>query len=426
MTVDLKTIGYVRAAYLGDENGEHTGTKRNPLKICPTTNLGVFGELAISELTPIYQGVFEYTVDNTRLTENTVVSSGTVTQNNGMAEIATTATTGSSAQLQSKAHARYRSGQGGVAKFTAMFSAPVAATEMFIGLADSTGSSEAYNNGMMIGYDGLTFGFHRFQNDALITVAQANWDDPLDGSGLSGMVIDHTKLNVWKIQFQYLGAGAIVLSVEDDATGAFIEVHRVLYANLNTTPHVHNPNFHHMIWVDNKATTGEMKISTASYAFFIEGKHKRSEIHQPIFSTGTIQKTTVTTEVPIVTIRNKTSYASKANFIDTLLQGVGASAEAGSNNNLATLRLLKNATLGGASFADISTTDSIMDFDSAATTVTAGEELMSVDLAGKNDRDFRDLSPFDLILNEGDTLTITASSANSATIRAGIFWKELF
>ena len=128
--------------------------------------LTAFGDLRTAGLHPQFQGSFEYTVDNTELTTNAVVAGGTVTQASGMAVVGTSTTTASSALLQSKIAARYRAGLGGLVRFTTLFTTAVAATEQYIGIVDETGSSAAFKNGYMVGYDGETFGFHRFQNDS--------------------------------------------------------------------------------------------------------------------------------------------------------------------------------------------------------------------------------------------------------------------
>lgn len=391
-----------------------------------TQPLTAFGDLRIAELSPQFQGSFEYTVANTDLSTNTVVNGGTVTQASGMAVVTTSTTTASSALFESKQHARYKAGLGGLSRFTALFNSPVALTEQYIGLADETGSSAAFKNGYIVGYDGTTFGFHRFQNDSKITVTQANWDDPLDGTGLSGMTLDQTKLNVFFIQYQYLGAGAIKLFVEKP-NGDMALVHTIQYVNANTEPSAHNPNFHHIMWVNNKATTSNLILKSSSYSYFVEGKTQFIEIHQPEHSSGIREKTTVTTEVAIFTIRNKSTYQSKTNFIDIFLQNLTAAIEASSANNIGQVRLVKNTSLGGVpSYSDINTSDSVVEIDTAGTTLTGGEEIVSSLLAGKNDKILEDLTPFKIILNPGETITLAGLSANSATIDGALLFRELF
>lgn len=385
-----------------------------------------FGDLRVAELSPIFQGTFEYTVDNQAILTQLLAGSGTATQASGMGILSTTTTTGSSARIRSKQHAKYRSGLGGLLRFTALFTTPVAGTEQYIGLADEAGSTAAFKNGYMIGYDGTTFGFHRFSNDTKTTVALSAWDDPMDGTGASGHIFDATKLNVFFIEFQYLGAGAIKLWVESN-DGDLHLAHNIAYANQNTEPSVYNPNFFFTMWVNNKATTSNIVLKSASYGYFTEGKTTHIELHTPLFATGEKSKAAVTTETNIVTIRNKASYASKTNFIDVFMLDVRASIEAASANNLGKVRLVKNATLGGPpSYNDIETSDSIVDFDVAGTTVTGGLEVVSFPLAGKNDKAGGTLSDFGIILNPGETLTLAGTSVNSATISGGFAWHELF
>lgn len=388
--------------------------------------LSAFGDLRVVELSPQFQGSFEYTVDNTDLNINTIINGGTVIQASGMAVVSTSTTTSSMAMFESKRHARYKSGLGGVVRFTALYTSPIADTEQYVGLADEIGSSATFENGYIVGYDGLTFGYHRFQNDTKITTTLANWDDPLDGTGISGSIIDQTKLNVFFIQYQYLGAGAINIWFEKQ-DGNLTLVHTDKYAGLNTEPSVHNPNFHFHIHADNQSTTSDIIVKSSSYAYFVEGKTRHIELHQPQNSTGIKSKLTVTTEIAIFTIRNKTSYASKTNFIDIFLENIGSSIEASSANNLGTIRLVKNATLGGTpSYTDINTSNSVVEVDVAGTTVTGGTTIFPAPLAGKNDKIIENLTNYDIILGPGETMTLAGSSANSATIEGSLFWKELF
>ncbi len=410
-----------------DEAGNQVGTSTNRLKVNTDNPITAFGELLTAQLYSQFQGSFEYTVDNTDLNTNTEVNSGTVTQASAMAVVGTGTTTGSTALFESKQHAKYRPGLGGVDRFTALFTAPVAGTVQYIGLADKAGSSAAFKNGYMIGYDGMTFGFHRFQNDVKFTTALADWDDPLDGSGASGMILDQTKLNVFFLPFQYLGGGAMTIYIESGTMGLPMLVHTEQYANANIVPSVFNPNFHHMMWVNNKGTTSNLILKSSSYAYFIEGKTSFIELHQPLNSSDIIEKTTVTTEVAIFTIRNRAAYASKTNFIDVLLLKAFASIEASSANNLGNIRIIKNATLGGSpSYSNIGTDTSVIEIDTAGTTVTGGSVLDAALLAGKNDEASLSLVENKIILNPTETLTVAGASDNEATIDAFLSWRELF
>lgn len=402
-------------------------TVREDLTVAREFPITAFGDLRTAQLHPQFQGSLEYTVTNTELNSIVVVNGGTITQANAMAVVGSSTTTASTARFESKRQARYKPGLGGLIEFTALFVRNVADTEQYAGILDETGSSEAFKNGLAIGYDGAVFGFHSFANDVKFTVNQSSWDDPLDGTGASGMTLDNTKINVWGIRYQYLGAGAIQLLVQNDTTGLFVVVHTILYANKNTQPSSFNPNYRFTMFVDNKGTTTDLIIKCSSYAYFVEGKTKFIELQQHLQSSGEKQKTTVTTEVAILTIRNKSTYAGKTNFIDVVMQAITGSIEANSANNLGNIRLVRDATLGGTpSYSDINTSNSVIEIDTSGTTVTGGTEIFPLALAGKNDRDFVDLTNFELLLHPGETLTLTGASANSATIHGSLLWKELF
>ncbi len=386
-----------------------------------------FGDMRTAELSPILQITFDATVTNTEIGTIELVGSGAVTQENSMVKVTSGATTGSTAEWETARNAKYRSGLGGLMRFTAMFTTGTAGTEQMVGLADTEGSSASHKNGYGVGYNGVTFSLMRWDNDVLIPVAQSAWDDPMDGTGPSGMTLDPTKLNVYYIEFQYLGAGAVNLWIESDTSGDMVLAHVINYTNANTTPNVRNPNFHMMAHVLNKATTDILTVWSASMAYFVEGMSKYTELQQPNFTTGKREKTTVTTEVAIFTIRNKTTYNSLTNYVDIVLENVQAAIEASSANNLGQVRLVKNATLGGSpSYADIQATNSVCEIDVAGTTVTGGTELLFTPLAGKNDREPTDLTPYEFIIGPTETITVAGTSANSATIDAGILWKELF
>lgn len=287
-------------------------------------------------------------------------------------------------------------------------------------------NGEAFKNGYVVGYDGGIFGFHRFQNGVKFTVDINDWDDPLDGFGTSGVEIDQTKLNVFFIKYQYLGGGAIKIFYEKP-DGDLIKAHTVPYANLFTEPSTHNPNFHFVMWVNNGGTTSNMILKNSSYGYFSEGKTSFIEIHQPQNSSGLISKASVTTETAIFTIKVRESYVSKDNYIDILLENITAQIEADAANNLGSVRIVQNAILGGTpSYANVNTANSVVEIDTAGTTVTGGKTLVVIPLAGKNDKGIIDLTPFKNILKHGDTLTVAGLSANSATIQANILWRELF
>ncbi len=112
-----------------------------------------FGELSIAEVTPVVQLQFAYNI-NTRIVEKRDNNSGSVTQASDHAIIASGSSSSSGAILRSIQPIKYNTGQGGLIRFTAKFSAGVANNTRGIGVGDES-------DGYFFGYNGTAFGILR-------------------------------------------------------------------------------------------------------------------------------------------------------------------------------------------------------------------------------------------------------------------------
>lgn len=147
-------------------------------------------------------------------------------------------------------------------------------------------------------------------------IAQANWNiDKMDGTGPSGMTLDPTKLNVFDIQFQYLGAGNIFLSIEDVSTGRFQLVHIMLHAGTGTTPTFRNPTFRlSLIGKTDAGFSGAAQtIKSSSLAGFIEGKEAHFGVRHNASATIT---TNGTTEVVSLVLHNEETRNGTRNKVE--------------------------------------------------------------------------------------------------------------
>ena len=78
---------------------------------------------------------------------------------------------------------------------------------------------------------------------------QENWNvDTCLGNGPdfgnpSNVLLDPTKLNIYQISFQWLGAGQITYSLIHPDNGEMITIHKEYYVNKNTNVHLDNPSF---------------------------------------------------------------------------------------------------------------------------------------------------------------------------------------
>ena len=79
-------------------------------------------------------------------------------------------------------------------------------------------------------------------NDTNTWTYQEDWDDPLDGTGRSGITIDPTKLNVYQINFRWLGIGLMKFAIENPLNGDMYEFHREKFTNTIKGVHLDNPS----------------------------------------------------------------------------------------------------------------------------------------------------------------------------------------
>ena len=118
-------------------------------------------------------------------------------------------------------------------RFTAVFNTGTSNNNQWIGLFDN-------EDGFAIGYNGTNLSILHRQNSVDTIINSSSWDDPLDGSGISEHTLDPQKGSVYEIKIPWLGYGDIRFNVM--VKGEWIEFHKLLYGNLNTTPLVYQPS----------------------------------------------------------------------------------------------------------------------------------------------------------------------------------------
>ena len=406
--------------------GKTSGGAYNNVAIEPVSNAlqvdiprSAFGEVEVVEPTPVVQADFIYNV-NADMVDTTVTGSGTVTQADSMVVLQTTAATSSSAMVETKRYLKYRPGQGCHVRGTALYTTGVANSEQLFGAGDDV-------DGLFFGFNGTSFGIMT-RNDSVDTwVAQADWNgDKMDGTGgasnPTGQNLDPTKGNVYQINFQWLGFGLIEFAIEDANTGRFVPVHQIRYANANTVPSLLNPSFPILWSVENTTNNTNITLKGASCIGEIEGK---IEYLGPTNAIGNSKTGVTTTLTNIITIRNKSTYQTITNRTPVNLLKYSFSVD---GNKPAEFQLIKNTTLGGTpSYTDVSTNTSVIDYDTAGTTITGGQVIDFGTLGSTGSASESGTSTTDIVLLPGETLTLAVrASATTTDATAAIRWVEDF
>jgi hypothetical protein len=244
-------------------------------------------------------------------------------------------------------------------------------------------------------------------------ITQANWNgDKLDGTGPSGFTIDPTKLNVFQIKIQYLGAGAITFEAEIPYAGNnpdWVVVHSINLPNTLTATSFGNPSFPFTMAVYSAGSTTNLTLECGSYAGFIEGEKM---LHGARLSyVNSLTNVGATNYQALFSIKNTRYFKGRANqSVINLLSASGALK----HTSPCIFYLIKNGTLGGAPNWASYSTDSCTLFDNTATTVTFSDNSQLVWTAhlgdtGEFDHHFNSGSE-ELEVQPGEWITLAAKA----------------
>lgn len=385
------------------------------------SNLSAFGTLETNELTPVIQLDFIYGI-NTQTGVSTVANSATVDTNASRLRLQSGTNSAGSAIFNSRRIAKYRTGQGMTARFTCAFTTGVASSTQIVGVGNSV-------DGVFFGYNGTTFGLLHRNNSVDTWVARTAWNgDKADGTGASQFNWDPTKGNVCMVKYPFLGYGDIEFFVQDSNTGRFILVHVIKYANSSASVEFTNPSFFFYAQALNAGNTTNLTVYVGSAAIFISGVRSYTAPKWSMDST----KTAVTTETNIISIRNATTYNTVTNRALIRLNSISLSGTGG-NNSIDTFRLKIGATVGGTpAFTAINGTtadngvtitngNAVASYDTAGTTVTGGTYFFSASVANGTNTTI-DLSPYDLFIAPGETMTLSGQATVSSSLSACVTW----
>jgi len=340
--------------------------------------------------------------------------SGAVTHSGQFANVSSGAATSSSGTLESVRVLEYNPGTGAIAKFTCIYDDGVAGNTQIAGIGSST-------DGLFFGYNGTSFGILHRAGSVDTWIPQEQWNgNRMLGDERYIQTLDPQKGNVFQIKYQWLGFGAIQFAIENQVTGILEVVHTIRYANANTDVSLNNPSFPFLAVSSNTTNDSAVIMKIASIGLYIEGiDGVAGETRNAILNT----KTGVSTETNILTISNKSTYQGVTNSVIIQPDFLTISVDGTKN---AIIRVYSNADLGGVpSYSDVRTNNSVIEYDTAGTTVSNGVLLaaFALDKAGSLSQAFKE---FNFYLNPGQTMTFSAESSANTDATVCISWAERF
>lgn len=371
------------------------------LEIAVQNPATVFGESLTASLTPVIQGDFAHGLIPHIARTGTMTGTGNASFVNQLGTVSTGASANSSAIVRSKRIAKYRAGQGVTSRFTSMFSEGEVGAVQLSGMYNQQDGFGVglVDNVFVCNYRRNNINIYHPQNEFIL--------DKLDGSGRSGFNLNPNTLNIFRLQYGYLGVFGCIFSVINLENNQWVEFHFIPLTNSRTTPQFINPSLWFQIFVQNTTNTTDVRVSAASFSAFVEGKRARLDSN---YGTNA-QRSVSTTRLPVLTIKTNTTLNGVTTNGTIRLRSISLASAA---NVPILLQAIKNATLGGTpSFVPIDSAQSLASVDTAATTVTGGNVVWNTTV-GAAGHTFADVSDFDIDLHPDETLTLASQAISGA------------
>lgn len=333
-------------------------------------NLDAFGRLRVSEPRPIFSSQLEYfertwSITNWQPWETVISGSGNTATNQNSASLSLNVTTAQGDKVVRQQHV-YNRYQPGISQIVEVTGALVVKT----GVRSRIGYFDD-EDGLFFEHDGsnLKVVLRNSSSGSVVEteVTQDNWNiDPLDGSGISNLILDISKIQIFVIDFQWLGAGSIRFGF--NIQGRLHYFHEINNANIiSDSPYMRAANLPVRYEIENTSNTASnssmLQICSSVYA---EGA--LADETGDIISVCN-QSTPVTINDsdfrPILNIRPKLLYKGRKNTAQSLPISIDITSI---ESSIILWKVFLNPTFTGGSHSwqDVSD-DSLLQFDSNRT-----------------------------------------------------------
>jgi hypothetical protein len=269
-------------------------------------NIDAFGRLRVSNPFTLFDSSHRF--DDNELWSSATATGGAVTfnANQGLVDLAVTATSGSEVVRETTKVFSYQPGKS------------------LLVLSTFVMSPAKTNLRQRVGYYGASNGYYLELNNSTVSfverssvsgvlvntaVAQSSWNvDKLDGTGASGITLDLTKAQILFMDLEWLGVGTVRIGFI--INGNFYVCHKFQHANIIATTYITTASLPLRYEITNTgATSGASTLKQICSTVLSEGGYQLNGLQQAIGIPVTTPRTLAVagTFYPIVSIRLKTS-----------------------------------------------------------------------------------------------------------------------
>lgn len=371
----------------------------------------IFGEIFSGDRNQHLQVTFFASIDPYEVV-TAVSGTGSLLATDALAVLSTGATTNSSASIRSRDYLLYNTGYQSEYAFTAMFPTTcVAGSRALIGPFDEEG-------GVQIGCDGADFVIkHSNGLGTVTTVTRANWDNPSTSDELNnGQIFTQDKIEILRLSYAWFGVATITL--EWFSVGGWRTLHQFKYPGALEVPHLQNPSLPIEAYVKNTTNNTNIQLKTVSWSAW-SVRPDRSPSYRQF---GFIGGGDFTTESQVYSVRVTETFGGKHNHIPIKIERVYASTEGNKGTNI---RVYRDCDITGGAWVKTDVDSSVTEVNSTASSVSC-TKLVDILTLSKSDAQPLPFINGGLKVRPGETVTITAASAQTAEVSASATWLELF
>lgn len=342
----------------------------NPINIAfPPTALDAFGRLQVSTPYTLFDSQNRYAIDNQFNTLTTGTGTTSYLANESSVKLEVTSGGVGSVVRQTYRNFPYQPGKGLLVLATFVMD-----SSNSVNLTQRVGYFNTQNGVFFQKIDGtLSFVLRSYvtgtASDAR-TVNQADWNgDKLDGTGPSGLTLDPSKAQILWMDFEWLGVGSVRCGFV--INGVFILCHTFNNANLISNVYMTTAILPVRYEITSASATGAYLKQICS-SVISEGGYEQDSIEHVARRTSVFANIdTAANFYPIVSIRLASS-ALGAVVLPTRIQFQPTTLQ---NYEIA---LIKNPTLTGATWVATVPSDSNVEYDVAATAISAAGTITQV------------------------------------------------
>lgn len=407
------------------------GSSNNPQYVSiGGTNVDAFNRMRVSNPLTLFDSSHRYADNNLWVNSLTGTASTTFNASQGLIDITIGTANGDQVIRETTKVFAYQPGKSLLVMSTFVMAATKTNLRQRVGYYGA-------DNGMYLEQAGsLVYFVERSLVTGVVTetrVAQANWNqDPLNGTGPSGITLDLSKAQILYMDIEWLGLGTVRMGFIID--GVFVPAHNFNHANIITSTYITTASLPLRYEIANTGVTASSSTMKQVCSTVIsEGGYELRGLQQAIGTSITAPRTLTTagTLYPVVSIRLKTTRLDGI-VILTALSILGIS-----NNANYKWQVVASGTTTGGTWVSAGTNSCVeYNLTGTAFTIGTGRVLASGYFQGSNqgttsidilkqalfafqlERNPFTATPYEL------TILVTAAS-NGDQVHASMDWEEI-